>query len=232
MEPIKQFLAENRIQATNVYAIPNFKFQQLDVKQWKHNRPADMSRVTEIHNWMAQFNRMDGVINLAYIPGDGLVCFEGNHRRLALKSLPNPLTVMVDIVWDATNDIVIHEFSRINKAVTVPEIYISGSDVKVEVQELVKDFIKTYPKMISTNGKPNRPLFNRDRLSDEIYRVHVELDMSISEIKDRLIKLNEKYSTRDDTSKLTPNTYCKCKNSGLWLFAWSSVLSSAEISNT
>ena len=94
---IQEFLRSYRIAKTNIYAIPHEIFHQLDIKTWKYNRPVDENRVEEIRQWNKEFNRMDGVINLAYIAGDGLVCFEGNHRRLALKDLP--INVIVDIIY-------------------------------------------------------------------------------------------------------------------------------------
>lgn len=228
--PIQAYLSEFRIEGTNVYAVPMKIFKTLDVRQWKYNRPPDMSRVPEIHKWMKEFNRMDGVLNLAYIQSEGLVCFEGNHRRLALEGLD--IKVLLDIVWNATHDIVKHEFQRLNKSVCVPDLYVveNDSSLRVQIEEAVSAFRKKYPTHESSSGRPIRPNFNRDKLTDEFTRLQKELHISVPELVERLEKLNEKYKTKD-RSKLSPNTQLKCGLSDLWLFAWSSSISTSELEN-
>ena len=225
---VQKYLNEFKIANTNVYAIPMDVFRTLDISQWKFNRPPDMSRIGDIHNWMKQFNRMDGVLNLAYIQHEGLVCFEGNHRRLALEGLN--ITVLADIVWDATHEIVKHEFQRLNKSISVPDLYIVETDatVRVQIEEAVASFRKKYPTHESNSGRPIRPNFNRDKLTDELTRVQKELQIPVSELMERLEKLNETYKSKDK-SKLSKNILTKCDASGLWLFAWSSTIASAEL---
>lgn len=226
--PIKLYLAEFKIEGTNVYAVPMSFYQTLDVRQWKYNRPPDMIRVPEIHNWMKQFNRMDGVLNLAYIQSEGLVCFEGNHRRLALEGLN--ITVLLDIVWDATHDIVKHEFQRLNKSVSVPDLYVveNDSNLRVQIEDAVASFRKKYPTHESSSGRPIRPNFNRDKLTDEFTRLQKELRISVPELVERLQKLNEKYKSKD-RSKLSPNVQLKCSLSDFWLFAWSASIATNEL---
>ena len=225
---IQHYLSEFRVQNTNIYAIPMDKFRSLFVKPWKFNRPPDMTRIPEIHSWMKQFRRMDGVLNLAYIQDDGLVCFEGNHRRLALDGLDIP--VIADIVWDATDESVRHEFFRLNKAVSVPELYVSETSpaMRVELEEAVAKFRKKYSAMESTAGKPQRPNYNRDNLTDELVRLQRELVIPVGELMIRLYALNETYSSKDK-SKLSEKMRQKCENSGLWLFAWSSSIPTKDL---
>ena len=226
--PIKAYLAEFRIEGTNVYAVPMSVFRTLDVRQWKYNRPPDMSRVPEIHKWMKEFNRMDGVLNLAYIQNEGLVCFEANHRRLALEGLD--INVLLDVVWDATHEIVKHEFQRLNKAVSVPDLYIVENDanLRVQIEDAVALYRKKYPIHESSCGRPCRPNFNRDKLTDEFTRLQRELCIPVAELLERLEKLNEKYKSRDK-SKLSSNIQLKCSVSELWLFAWSPTIPTNEL---
>ena len=225
---IQHYLAPFRVLFTNVYAIPMEKFKTLDVKQWKYNRPPDMTRIPEIHGWMKQFGRMDGVLNLAYIQGEGLICFESNHRRLALDGLDIP--VFADIVWDATHETVRQEFMRINKAVSVPDLYVAETPatLRVELEDAVAEFRKKYASMESTSGRPNRPNYNRDKLTDEFMRLQKELVVPVPELMSRIYSLNEAYSTKDK-SKLTEKIRQKCEASGLWLFAWSSSIPTKDL---
>jgi hypothetical protein len=225
---IQHYLREFQVLSTNIYAIPMEKYKTLDVKQWKFNRPPDMTRIPEIRDWMSQFRRMDVVLNLAYISGEGLVCFEGNHRRLALEGLDIP--VLVDIVWDATDETINHEFRRLNKAVSVPDLYVADTPatLRVELEDAVADFRKKYSSMESNSGRPQRPNYNRDKLTDEFTRLHKELVIPVEELMTRMYRLNDVYSTKDK-SKLTDKIRQKCEASGLWLFAWSSSISAKDL---
>jgi len=227
-EPIKQYLESFRIYDTNLYAIPMETFKTLDIKMWKFNRPPDMNRVSEIKEFMKMNNRMDGIINLAFVVHEGLVCYEGNHRRIALEG--NNFPVIVEIIWNVTNEEVTNEFRRLNKCVSVPELYVSETDAttKVEIEELVSEFRKRFPDHESSSGRPCRPNFNRDKLTDEISRLQKELMIPISQVRTKLYSLNENYSFRD-RSKLTDAIKKKCEKSGLWLFAWSGVISTKEL---
>jgi len=226
--PIKEFIKQHNYYGTNVYSLPMEIFKQLDIKVWKFNRPPDMTRVEEIRETMKKNNRMDGMINLAYITHEGLVCYEGNHRRLALEG--NEFVVFVEIIWDVTNEQVTEEFKRLNKSVSVPELYISETDatLKVEIEELVKEFTKKFTKHLSSSAKNQCPNFNRDNLTDQILRLQKELMIPVSQLSTRLYALNEKLSFKDKT-KLSEKNRQKCEKYGLWLFAWSSVISSKDL---
>jgi hypothetical protein len=170
---------------------------------------------------MTEFKRMDGVLNLAYISGEGLVCFEGNHRRLALDGLD--ITVFADVLWDVTDEIVVHEFRRLNKSICVPDLYVTENHyaVRENIEKAVQEFRKKYPSMESSSGRPQRPNFNRDKLTDELFRLHKELGISIEDLIIKLNLLNETLKV-SDKSKLSDSIKQKCEKSGLWLFAWNS----------
>ena len=228
--PTQEFLEKYRINTTNVYAIPLDIFRKLDIKRWKYNRPPTEARISEIHEWNAQFNRMDGLLNLAYIPGEGLVCFEGNHRRLALKDLDRPITVLVDILWDVTDEVVMHEFRRINTSVSVPDLYVveTESSLKVEIEEFVKWFKKEYPSHETASERPQRPNYNRDGLTDQISRLQKESGLTMKDLAERLNALNTKYAEQSKV-KLSAKILEKCEKTGLWLFAWSTAISAKEL---
>lgn len=223
MSVYQQYLQIYKIKDTNVYAIPMSIFKCVDIKPWKYNRPADMGRIAAIHNWMSEFHRMDGVLNLAHIPGDGLVCFEGNHRRLALEGLD--ITVLADIVWEATNESIKHEFKRLNQSISVPDLYVVENDatVRLNIETAVAEFRQKYPTHESPTARPQRPNFNRDKLTDELFRLQKEKMMSIPDLMIRIYDRNEQLS-RADRSGISENTIKKCLASGLWLFAWSHII--------
>jgi hypothetical protein len=201
--------------------IPAKVFNQLPVRRWKYNRPCDADRVAEIHEYMKTSNRMDGVIYLACI-GNELVCYESNHRREAIKGLDTLHNVLIDIIWDATDEMVKSEFIRLNKAVSVPELYIGDATPTIvnEVRTIVDDFCKNYKKLKVNSGRPQRPNFNRDMVTDEFVRVMREKNLTPTEFADWITQRNTELS-RKERSGLTEKVISKCEDSGLWLFAWS-----------
>jgi hypothetical protein len=199
-------------------------FNELPIEMWQYNRPADQDRVKEIHGWMNQSKRMDGIIYLAH-QKNKLVCYESNHRREALKGLEGMHPILVDILWNANNDTIKDEFVRINKAVSVPELYVENNPMEFvdDIQNLVKKFCERYKKLKTNTDRPQRPNFNRDMLTNEFTRIVKEKGVDVETLGQRLETLNAELS-RCDRSKLPPKVLQKCEESGLWLFAWSSRL--------
>ena len=178
---------------------------------------------------MNHSKRMDGMIYLACINKE-LVCYESNHRREALNGVEGMHPILVDILWDATDESVKAEFHRLNKAVSVPELYVS-EETGIDTGDLIQmrnDFCIMFKLAKVTTGRPNAPNFNSDMILDEFHRLMKETKLSPNDLWDRLMRLNQQMSTRD-RKKLTPKIIEKCERSGLWLFAWSRRLNASEL---
>lgn len=212
--------------------IPPKVFNELPIKLWKYNRPPDEDRVNEIRSYMEISKRMDGIVYLAHLDGE-LVCYESNHRRQALKEIEDVsgmAYVLVDVLEHATHEKIRNEFNRLNKAISVPELYtIDEPEIRIEeLRDVVDNFCKNYASCKVNTNHPQRPHFNRDMLTDEFYRVMKENGIGMDTFITRLTELNRRMSMRDK-SRLTPKVIEKCQRSGLWLFAWSSKLNTKEL---
>ena len=203
--------------------IPANVFNQLPIRRWKFNRPPDEERVAEIHEYMKTSKRLDGIIYLACINNE-LVCYEANHRREAMKGIEGLHNVLVDILWNATDEKVKEEFVRLNKSVSVPELYLGETtDVVEEVRKLVDSFCKNYKKLKVNSSRPQRPNFNRDMITDEFTRIMREQNLTPIQFERWLTDRNREL-TQQDRKGLTEKVISKCEESGLWLFARSSRL--------
>lgn len=212
-----------------VYWVPLSIFNELGIERWKHNRPPDADRVKEIHDFIRESKRVDGMMYLACI-NKKLVCYESNHRREALVGIDDVAPILVDIIWDASDDQVKDEFLRLNKAVSVPDLYVSD-DSAVNVDDLCKlvsEFCNTYRALKVNTGRPQAPNFNQDMVFSEFYRVMKENRISANELAARILRLNAVMAGRD-RKKLSTKVIEKCEKSGLWLFAWSRVLDAKEL---
>ena len=211
--------------------VPLNTFNNLPIAPWKFNRPPDTGRVEEIRSSMRETKRMDGIIYLACIENQ-LVCYESNHRRLALKEgMPEPMpAILVDILWDATDERIVEEFKRLNKAISVPDLYVdptAGEPASVVIAA-VEAFCAKYPGLRSPSGRPNRPNYNRDILTQNLIQLTKELHVGIEELMRRLEARNAVLAG-SDSSRLKPAVAEKCRASGLWLFAVSGTLHAKDL---
>lgn len=189
-------------------------------KKWSRNRDPDMERVEEMVGvYIPKF------IHLAELDGEGLVCYDGNHRREVLKKTADENTqCIVDIMFGATQDDVYQAFMNINKGVEVPEIYMEDTNnIKDAVMTLVKTYETRYRPYVSASPKCRAPHFNRDVFTENITNIYTYLQgrKTVEELGELLERLNHEYS-RGYMCK-SHNTYKpviieKCKKHGLWLF--------------
>jgi len=212
-----------------VYWMPHTTFASLPIEMWKYNRPIDAERVEEIRKWIIESKRVDGVIYLACVNGK-LVCYESNHRREAIRGLEGIHNILVDILWDATDEDVKGEFQRLNKAVSVPELYVAEVPIvsEAELRDGVEKFCNRFKEHRAPTKHPHRPNFNRDAVFDQFYRLCGELQIGVSELLERVAKLNSEMAARDK-SKLSAKVVEKCTRTGMWLFAWSSQICASDL---
>lgn len=214
-----------------VYWMPSAIFNMIPIKRWKYNRPPDDTRVQEIREWIQQSKRVDGIIYLACV-GNEIVCYESNHRREALRGIDGLHNILVDMMWDATDEIVKQEFFRLNKAISVPELFVTEQPtVRLEdLMDVVNKFCENYSKMRSPNKHPHRPNFNRDQFMEDLYSIVKDSGITIEEAMNRLEKLNWKLAVKDKT-KLSKTIIDKCEKTGMWLFAWKTRLNVSDLEN-
>lgn len=208
-----------------IYWVPVDVFNSLDICRWKFNRPPDIARIESIREELKTLKRIDGIIYLGYVDKQ-LVCYEGNHRREALLKAPAGMAyILVDIIWDTTDDVIKEEFLRLNKSVSVPELYKDPDEKRREdLVAIVDRFAKRYKLYKSTSPQPNRPNFNPDNLLNQLDRIQREAELTAEELEKRLEEVNMKYKMRDKPAKMSEQIIKKCTDGGLWLFSVSSEL--------
>ena len=167
------------------------------------------------------------MIHLAEIPLEGIVCYDGNHRKEVFNLCNDQeLTCIVDVMFRVTQIDVYNAFNNINKSVQLPAIYIeehSTSDTKIEIIKLVRSYETQYPQFVSTSARCHAPHFNRDTLTDNIYSIYQSFGgvISIDEISQLLDRLNYEYSQGRlcrPHSFYRPQIINKCQKYGMWLF--------------
>lgn len=199
------------------------------VIQWKHNRPPDMDRVAEIKQYIQRTKRVDGIIYLAELNIDGkitYVCYDGNHRRLALADAQSSFQVLIHVLWNASDALIRERFVNINKANPVPELYLDDSShnehLKVLIQDVVHDVCKLFPSHVSTSKCPKRPNFNRDVLTEKLWMYFKErsvYEFCPKSLIKQILNLNIRYmQSKSITSKLSEIILKKCRQNRCFLF--------------
>ena len=219
---VQKYLKEYFLYGSNnrkVYKIPTKVFLELDVERWKYNRPADEQRVKEIRKSYKIKKHMAGCIFLAECDGD-LVCYDGNHRRLALISCVRYL--IVDIMWNVSSNEIKQEFIDINKCVSVPELYKENNnyEIRIKIDEWVCELCKKYPRHVSSSPHPHRPNFNRDNMVQEIMSFYEDEGKSftIDNVLSGLVKLNKKYKKGWKVDKKEVSE--KCLETDFYLYCY------------
>jgi len=186
-------------------------------KKWSKNREPDQERVEEM---VAHGGYIPRFIHLAELADEGLVCYDGNHRREVLKRIAAGVC-LVDIMFGASHEDVYDAFVRINRGVEVPEIYMDdGDNILQDVTALVKTYETRFKPFVSASSKCHAPNFNRDVLTENITKIYRYLQgqKTVREIGDLLDRLNIEYSRKNHGDKYKPVVIEKCKKHGLWLF--------------
>ena len=195
-------------------------------KIWSKNRPCDTLRVSEIEKYITEMGYVDGILYFANIDGEGLVCYDGNHRRCALLNLTKSYKVLINVLENPSPDYLKNKFISLNKCVPVTDLFLNDTHNKEEVDlimEVTDYFCQLWKSHRKTSPNPNRPNFNRDTLQSKISSI-IELngiDISKSS-KDDIIqqvnRFNEEINNKKDSIKSTKTMLNKCVASGCFLF--------------
>lgn len=196
-------------------------------KKWSRNRDADMERVREMIEFHNKGGYIPRIIHLAELKEEGMVCFDGNHRKEVFNACEeDDVMCIVDVMFNATQSDVYKAFNNINKAIQLPAIYIEESNddsVKQEIIQLVKEYETKYKQFVSTSDRCHAPHFNRDSLVDNIYQIYTSFNklVSVKQIGKLLERLNAEYAKGSmcrPHTKYRPALIDKCKKYNLWLF--------------
>ena len=208
------------------------------LKPWSGNREPDMERVREIHEALEAGVFVPKMLLVADAGSDGLLCYDGNHRREAFNMYANgdrPLTVVVDILRSAAHRDIVACFRNVNKSISVPEVFLTdevegGSGgvgqgaVKEALRALVREYETTYKPFLSASARCHAPHFNRDAFMDALFTIYTSQNghYNVSEIQAALRVVNERYKDGmwgRPHEEFRAAVREKCQKHGMWLFA-------------
>ena len=197
-------------------------------KKWSRNREPDKERIREITQYFEEGGYVPQIIHVAELPDEGIVCYDGNHRREVFNLSKSKIMCIVDVMFSASQMDVYKSFTALNKSVQLPAIYIddmfdNGNQVKEEILHLVKCFENKYRPFVSASSRCHAPNFNRDCLIDNIYNIYKSFNgvIGIKQLEVLLEKLNIEYSKGNicrNHLHYKISTIEKCEKHNCWLF--------------
>jgi hypothetical protein len=128
-------------------------------KKWSRNRDPDMNRVSEMVEYHMKGGYIPKMIHMADIRDEGLVCYDGNHRREVFNHVVEDFSCVVDVIFNASQNDVYIAFNHINKSIQLPAIYLDepsskeSSSVKEEILALVKHYETNFKTFLSTSPR-------------------------------------------------------------------------------
>lgn len=172
----------------HVYLISINELMNMNIDNWKFNRPVDTSRIQPIYHYIQQHKKIEGMIYLAKTQHDNqYICYDGIHRIHGIKYYYKQLlqnhefegmlgldcnhpcfSVFVDII--PYDEYVIKDrFININKSLPVPTIYTDNDRQlnKIRICEYLFSYIQDkYPLFIKTTKRYNIPNINSTQFTE------------------------------------------------------------------
>ena len=192
-------------------------------RRWSRNRDVDAARVAEMLHFHQSGGYIPRIVHVAHVPEEGLVCYDGNHRRHVFNALcdaaAEDVHVIADVMFRASAADVCVAFYNVNKAVQVPAVYLEESDTKDDILALVKTYEQEYQAFVSTSSRCHCPNFNRDSFIDDVDAIHKYFNgsVSVNQIGMLLKRLNAAYASASHP-RLKSGVLEKCRKHNFWLF--------------
>ena len=191
---------------------------------WIYNRPPDLERVNAISKTIDNDTYINTTIYIAELINGkkvSFVCYDGNHRREALKKYPRK-KILVNLLRNAKNEEIVERFTIMNSGCPVPELFLEKTDdeLKIIIDKLINYFCTEWKKHKSNSKNPRKPNFNRDYIMDILFSFLKGKAVDYSHLLTKILELNEKYKNgiHVNLSKFKPNVLKKCRVNNCFLF--------------
>ena len=192
-----------------------------NTKMWSRNRPVDKERLKPMADYFTKHKHIDGIICLAILD-EGIVCYDGNHRRESIQYIEEDYDVLVDVIEYPSELYIREKFKSINQCVPIsvldenPEEF--TQKFKYMIYSVVETLSKRWPEHKVNSPNPRRPNFNRDKLINTITDIVSDNTLNENSLLDAIEKYNEFIKKNIGTYKVTTNILEKCNRNNCYIF--------------
>jgi hypothetical protein len=208
---------------------------QLNIVNWKYNRPPDEIRCSEIAEYFTKCNPdiLQPFVFHYLSKSEQYEVLDGIHRWISLTKMNNveqmyEKYILIHIYKDKSDGFLVDIFQNLNKTVPVPNLYFRAnnedSGEKHIIEHITKDWMKKYQSHFSPNPNCNIPNINRDtfiELITDIYKTQQirskEKLEAILQTANGIIKERVESGFRN---RFTDNQKEKCRKTGCYLFLY------------
>ena len=194
-------------------------------KIWSRNRKPDLKRVEKIKKYILEKNLVDGIIYLAELD-EGLICYDGNHRREALKNIDKNFKVLVNILEKKETANLEEKFRNLNKCVPITDLVFSKGTTHNEIDKIKKVcdyFMEIWKDHRKASSRPRKPNFNQNTLEEKIVKI-IEFygqnikKISLEKIKQYVNNYNMLLKNKAASFNLKDTIKEKCAKNNCYLF--------------
>jgi hypothetical protein len=213
-------------------------FLELNIVNWKYNRPPDEVRCTEIAEYFTKFTPdiLQPFVFHYLSNTQQYEALDGIHRWNSLTKMKNTQQmnekfVLIHVYTDKSDGFLVDIFQNLNKTVPVPNLYFRANNEdeteKQIIEHITKDWMKKYQSHFSPNANCNVPNINRDifiELITDIYKSSkIRSKEKLEEVlqcANQKIKERTESSFRDNRNKFSDKQKEKCVKTGCYLFLY------------
>ena len=200
------------------WKIDKLKKNYKSIKNWKYNRTADSSRISNIqeHMELTGSDITPGII-CAWDNGGDLEIYDGFHRFSACENIEN-CKILIKIITTTDENLIKKDFELVNKSLYVPAMYLETNLVKNNVCEQVFILMKNkFPSNVSYSNYPQQQNFNQNNIINIVKNLNI--DFTKEEVTNKIYLALLHVNDIIKFSGLTPK-YKKTLITGFWLFFW------------
>jgi len=166
------------------------------------------------------------LFHLAELP-EGLVCYDGNHRREVLSKSKDDPKCIVDVMFGASPEEILEAFENLNKSIQVPAVFVQSGvpeAAKKKIVALAQRFERDHKAFASPSSRCQCPHFNRDTFVEDLTTIFEDFEgrVDVDEIATLLDDLNVAKSRGQYCDKAREKypaaAIKKCKEYDFWLF--------------
>jgi len=227
---------------------PILNLFNLNIVNWKYNRPPDMTRCNDIASYI--YNRKSYIDSMIYINFNhkqkAFEVYDGIHRLNAISIIKDNNTkiinndevvinesiswlynsyIMLNIRFNCTDSDIIEAFKTLNKSSPIPDIYIrnESTERKKMIEDVALEWQNKYNSHFVASTRPYRPNVNRDKFIELLDFIYDKYNISNTSRS-----LSQIMNTANNTisfnipskMKLTQQIIDKCSSTGCWMFIY------------
>ncbi len=209
-----------KLNARERYCTGNMSLLRLMVKRWDYCPPEDATRIAELAVRFAELGAIPGVISIAVVEGEGLVCWDGNHRFRAALQMESPPQLLFHVWENPTVEELQERYQAVNSGVNHASLFSirnCSPEALAKAEQAVEVMAIKYRPFFTPRANPREPHTNREAMTEVAATFFTRHPgVSVKAYSDLLEKANAVMA--EQAKDLRDKVAAKCKQDNCYLF--------------